>query len=72
MKLSMPLILGSASPRRKELLTRLGIEFSVVVADIDETPLPDELPRMMAERLAEEKSTGGQRLTEPICLGIGI
>ena len=56
MKLSMPLILGSASPRRKELLTRLGIEFSVVVADIDETPLPDELPRMMAERLAEEKA----------------
>lgn len=52
----MPLILGSASPRRKELLTRLGVAFSVMIADIDETPLPDELPLRMAERLAEEKA----------------
>ena len=56
MKLSMPLILGSASPRRKELLARLGVEFSVMAADIDETPLPGELPGLMADRLAEEKS----------------
>ena len=52
----MPLVLGSASPRRKELLTRLGVEFSVMVADIDETPLRNESPRRMAERLAEKKA----------------
>lgn len=51
-----PLILASASPRRRELLASLGVEFRVVVPQIDETPLPGEKPRAFAERLAEEKA----------------
>jgi septum formation protein len=50
-----PLVLGSRSPRRAELLTAAGIPFVVRVADIDETPRPDESPREYVLRLAEEK-----------------
>ena len=51
------LILASASPRRHELLGRLGIiPAAVVPADIDETPLPGELPRVYAVRMAREKA----------------
>lgn len=51
-----PLILASASPRRRELLQQLGLEFTVVVADIDETPLPGEVHTQYTLRLAEEKA----------------
>ncbi len=51
-----PLILASASPRRIELLARLGITPAAIdPADIDETPHKAELPRAHAERLAREK-----------------
>ena len=51
------LILASASPRRRELLARLGIEPARVVhADIDETPRKGELPRDYAVRIAHEKA----------------
>ena len=51
------LILASASPRRRELLARLGIEPARVVhADIDETPLNGEIPRAYAARMAREKA----------------
>jgi septum formation protein len=51
------LILASASPRRRELLARLGIEpVRVVHADIDETPRKGELPRDYALRMAREKA----------------
>jgi septum formation protein len=51
------LILASASPRRRELLARLGIEPARVVhADIDETPGKTELPRDYAQRMACEKA----------------
>jgi septum formation protein len=51
------LVLASASPRRLELLARIGIEPALVApADIDETPLKGELPRVHAERLAREKA----------------
>lgn len=52
----MNLILASSSPYRKELLERLQIPFSVVVPDINETPLPDERPEQTAFRLAQEKA----------------
>jgi septum formation protein len=52
-----PLVLASASPRRRELLARLGIEPARVVhADIDETPAKAELPRLYAVRMAREKA----------------
>ena len=50
------LILASASPRRRELLAHLGLPFTIEAADIDETPLPDEDPRLYTERLAREKA----------------
>ena len=54
--MSQPVVLGSSSPRRRELLTLIGIPHTVVPADIDETPLDGELPRPHAERLAREKA----------------
>jgi len=51
------LILASASPRRRELLASLGVDFSIQIPDVDETPKPNETPRIFAERLAEEKAT---------------
>ena len=50
------LVLASASPRRQDLLRNAGISFAVHPADVDETPLPGELPRDCAERLAREKA----------------
>ena len=51
------LILASASPRRRELIARLGIVPSAIAAaDIDETPLKAELPRVYAARMAREKA----------------
>jgi len=49
-------ILASQSPRRRELLTLVGIPHSVRPADIDETYLPGEQPAAHAERLAREKA----------------
>lgn len=51
------LVLASASPRRRELLARLGIEPArIAAADMDETPLQAELPRHYAQRMAREKA----------------
>ncbi|WP_338411615.1 Maf family protein, partial [Pseudoalteromonas nigrifaciens] len=48
--------LASASPRRKELLTQLGIEFTQFSVDADESQLPNELPYDYVERLARLKA----------------
>lgn len=54
---SPKLILGSASPRRRELLDRLGLTPDEIrSADIDETPLKGERPRDYARRMAREKA----------------
>jgi septum formation protein len=54
---ALHLTLASASPRRAELLARLGIVADALVpAEIDETPLRDELPRAYAVRMAREKA----------------
>ncbi|MGE5547633.1 MAG: Maf family protein [Solirubrobacterales bacterium] len=51
------LVLASASPRRLDLLRQIGIvPFAVAPADVDETPLKDELPAPHAARLAEDKA----------------
>ncbi len=54
-----PLYLASGSPRRRELLTQIGVPFSVVSAPIDETPLPDEGVSAYAVRLARAKAEAG-------------
>lgn len=53
----MDLVLASRSPRRIELLGRLGISPRVEPADIDESPLLGENPVAYVERLAVAKST---------------
>lgn len=50
------IILASQSPRRRELLTLVGIAHEVRPADIDESVLPGEVPEAHAERLAREKA----------------
>ena len=53
----MRLILASASPRRLDLLARIGVNPDAVVpAEIDETPLKGELPVAYARRMAAEKA----------------
>lgn len=53
----MRLILGSASPRRRDLLAQIGVvPDEVRPADIDETPQKAEQPRVYAARLAREKA----------------
>jgi septum formation protein len=51
------LILASASPRRRDLLAQIGVvPDRVTPTDIDETPAPQEAPRLYAQRMAREKA----------------
>lgn len=64
------LILGSSSPHRRLLLTRFGLPFEVDVPDIDESPLPDERPEALVDRLARQKTvTVAQRHPDAIVIG---
>nr|WP_314616349.1 Maf family protein [uncultured Pseudomonas sp.] len=54
-----PLYLASGSPRRRELLTQIGVPFTPVSAPIDETPLPGESAVAYVERLAVAKAEAG-------------
>lgn len=51
-----PLILASASPRRQQFLQDLGLNFTALAADIDETPVENEEPDAFARRMAREKA----------------
>jgi septum formation protein len=51
------IILASGSPRRKELLSRLGYEFQVIAAAVDEKPLPGEHPIANVLRLSSAKAS---------------
>lgn len=57
----MRLVLASTSPYRRELLARLGIDFSQLAPDVDESPLPGEAPAALATRLAQAKAEAGAR-----------
>ena len=54
--ISRPLILGSTSKYRRELLQRLRVPFDVVSPEVDETPHPTEAPSDLAMRLALAKA----------------
>lgn len=54
---TLPLILASGSPRRREFLEQTGVPFVVRPAAIDETPRPDEAPADYVRRLARTKAT---------------
>ncbi len=63
------LVLASTSPRRRELLARIGLTPARVAApDIDETPLKGELPRAYVARLAETKALAVERAADEVVL----
>ena len=62
----MALVLASASPRRKEILSNAGIEFTARPADVDETLQEDESPGDHVRRLAEAKARAVWREGETV------
>jgi septum formation protein len=59
----LPLVLASASPRRRDLLAQIGrAPAEILPAELDETPKPGEAPRALAERLAREKALAVAKL----------
>ncbi|HNB07104.1 MAG TPA: Maf family protein [Thauera aminoaromatica] len=70
MTLTPRIYLASTSPRRRDLLRQIGVNFDVLTfragergedADVDETPLPDEAVERYVERLALAKAQAGMR-----------
>jgi septum formation protein len=59
-----PLLLGSASPRRREILATLGLPLRVAAAAVDETPFPAEEPLSYLARMAADKLAAVARLPE--------
>ena len=53
------LYLASGSPRRRELLKQIGVSFTPLATEVDETPLPDEAPQAYVLRLARAKAQAG-------------
>jgi septum formation protein len=53
------LYLASQSPRRRELLTQMGVEFGVLDVDVPELRLPGEAPDQYVNRVAREKAAAG-------------
>jgi len=60
------IVLASQSPRRSELLRRLGLEFEIQPATIDESYVGNEMPADHAERLAREKALGAISYLVPV------
>lgn len=56
-----PLVLGSGSPRRREIISALGLPFTVLAADIDESRLPGEAPLSYLERITSDKLAAVRR-----------
>jgi len=52
----MRIILASASPRRKDILTEMGLKFDIIPADIDESKINADLPSDMVEKLSIAKA----------------
>jgi len=57
--------LASQSPRRRELLTQIGVDYRVIAADIDETRSASETPATYVQRLAREKAAAGWAAIKP-------
>jgi len=56
--------LASSSPRRRELLTQIGVDFSVLSVEVDETYFDTETPREYVQRVAIAKAKAGRQLLE--------
>ena len=66
-----PLILASASPRRRQLLQALGLSCECIPADIDESSYPGEEPAAFAERMAQTKAATVAARQSPLACVIG-
>jgi septum formation protein len=63
-------ILASSSPRRRQLLSLVGITHEVIPADVDESYLPGEVPAEHAERLARNKAAAvAGAAPDAVCIG---
>lgn len=68
--MNRPVILGSTSKYRAELLGRLGLAFERAAPDVDETPLPGETPEQIARRLALAKARAvAQKFPHAVVIG---
>ncbi|MCC6303097.1 MAG: septum formation inhibitor Maf [Gammaproteobacteria bacterium] len=65
------LILASTSPRRRELLSQLGVRFEVVAVEVDERVRPGEAPEAYVTRLAREKARAGAAAAGGSVLALG-
>lgn len=69
-EISRRIVLASGSPRRRELLARLGVAFYVHTADIDESQRTGETPEALVQRLARQKAQAvAARWPERVVLG---
>ena len=66
------LVLASASPRRRELLERVGLRLAIATAEIDETPRPAERPSDYVHRMALEKLAVVGAATDRVPPGLAI
>jgi septum formation protein len=66
----LDLIVASASPRRRELLERLGLSLRIAPVDLDETPVENEVARDYVQRMASEKCEAAVLRLGPTPLGI--
>ena len=69
LNISPKLHLASTSPRRREILATLGLDFDVVPVDVDETPLTDERPAEMVLRLSVAKARAADIDVDGVSLG---
>lgn len=67
----MKIVLASQSPRRKELLGKMGLEFTTKAPEIDETALSGLPARQLVEALSREKALWAARQEDPEAIVIG-
>lgn len=64
------ILLASSSPYRAQLLKKLNLDFATFNSNIDESPLPDETPLILAQRLAQAKAkAGAARFQQHLIIG---
>jgi len=69
--MNMQLVLASTSPFRKTILEKLNVKFATIAPEnIDETPMPGEIPEQLVSRLAETKARAvGESLSNALVIG---
>ncbi|MGB7933176.1 MAG: nucleoside triphosphate pyrophosphatase [Gammaproteobacteria bacterium] len=66
---SLPIVLASTSPFRRELLSRLALPFECIAPDIDESRHPHEPPLELVRRLSEAKARAGAPACQALVIG---